>query len=458
LKFFQKNREILEVASLGVPIVVNHASFSLMQFTDAWIAGKLGSAALAAIMPASAMISLLSIFGIEALTTVSTQVSQHVGKGRRKACGGVTWQGIYCGLCFGWACLIYFPTAELIFRTLFGNQASTSAQLNALVKLEVDYFQVSLLSLAPLMVNTAVGNFLTGLGQSLSMMMAALLGVAANTILSYCLAFGWGGIPALGFVGIAWGTLFATLLQMLVLILLFLGPKRMRHEFRTSCAGFGTKRAFRLVKNGIAAGMHGCVDYLAWGVVLTWLISFSGESHLAAQAIMVRCITLSFLPAEGMSLALATLVGTSVGQRDYLQARRYARAGFILNAAWMSLMALIYLFFGHSIIQLFTGDPAIIEAASAAIQWVAAFQFFDALNVTYSNALQGAGDISWPSAINLTISLVVLLGGGLSVVTFLPGSASSGVWAVATLYVVAHGVIYFLRWHGREWQNKRFLA
>jgi Na+-driven multidrug efflux pump len=123
----------------------------------------------------------------------------------------------------------------------------------------------------------------------------------------------------------------------------------------------------------------------------------------------------------------------------------------------MILMALLYFALGGKIIRVFTNDEAVIAAGTTAMLWVAAFQFFDAMNVTYSNALQGAGDTAWPSAVNLVISLVILFGGGLAVVTFLPGTASSGVWAVATLYVIAHGILYGLRWKSRLWQDRRFI-
>ena len=439
------------VAVLGLPIVVNQASFALMQFTDAWIAGRLGGTALAAIGPAAVLASILSVCGLEALTSVTAQVSQSIGKGRPALAGLVTWQGIYCGALFGWACLIYYPTAGVIFPFLFRDQSP------ALVAFEVEYFQVSLLGLAPLMIATAIGNFFTGLGRPRFVMAAALVGVLANLIFSWGFTFGAFGFSAMGFKGIAWGTVLATLIQSLVLIAFFLIPQDLRGTYGTLRAGFSKKRCWKLLKTGIPAGIHGGVDYLAWAFVLTWLISFSGESHLAAQSIVVRCISLSFLPAEGMASALATLVGAAVGARDYLLARRYTQSALMLIIIWMTSMALIYFLFAEEILRLFTQDEAIIAAGRTAMLWVAAFQFFDALNVTYSNALQGAGDTAWPSVVNVTISLVVLLGGGLAVVTFLPGFASSGVWAAATLYVVAHGVIFHFRWAGRAWQQRRFI-
>ena len=423
-----------------------------MQFTDAWMAGKLGSTELAAMTPAGLLVSLLSIFGIEALTGVTAAVSQAIGKEKPTVAAMATWQGIYCGALFGMLCLVFYPAAYQVFDVLIRNQS------HELLTLETQYFQISLLGLAPLMVATALGNFFTGIGRTRTVMLASLVGVAANGLFSYALAFGFAGIGAMGFAGLAWGTLAATVLQGLILFACYLAPAPLRRIYRTHAAGFSKKRAWRLIRTGLPAGLHGSVDYLAWGVVLTWLISFFGEAHLGAQTIMVRCITLSFLPADGLASALTTLVGQATGARDYLLARRYARAGFLLIVTWMGTIGLIYVCFGGWIVRLFTDDPAVIAAGSTAILWVAAFQFFDAMNVTYTNALQGAGDTAWPGAVNLTLSLVILLGGGLAVITFLPGTASSGVWAVATFYIFCQGMIFYRRWRTRAWQNPALLV
>jgi len=449
--FSKKWPEAGAVARLGLPVVINHASLSAMQFTDVWIAGRLGGTELAAISPPAVLITLMSIFGIELLTGVTTHVSQSEGKGRSRACGMIAWQGIFCAAGMGLICLIYYPTAEIVMSTLFKNQSPE------LLELETQYFQISLIGLAPLLVSTAIGNFFTGLGKTSMVMVATLIGVVTNLVLSLCLSFGVGSFWGMGFAGIACGTVLATVLQGLIMLGLFVGPAALREKYGTSKANLNKRQAARLIRTGLPIGVHGSMDFLAWGVVLIWLISFFGEIHLAASSIMMRCISISFLPADGMASAILTLVGKAVGSRDYLLARRYTRAGFTLIAIWMTLMALIFAFFGGWIIQLFTDDPEIIAVSRTAILWVAAFQFFDAMNVTYINALSGAGDTAWASAVSFTLSLVVLLGGGLAVVTWLPWAGASGVWAVATFYIFCQGLSYYQRWRTRAWQNPAFL-
>jgi hypothetical protein len=49
-------------------------------------------------------------------------------------------------------------------------------------------------------------------------------------------------LPAAGFVGIAWGTLFAASLQALIIPGMILLPSRMRMDFGSTKAGFSKKR------------------------------------------------------------------------------------------------------------------------------------------------------------------------------------------------------------------------
>ncbi len=423
-----------------------------MQVVDAWLAGRMGSVHLAAITPAGLLVAAWTVLGSEMLSSVNTLASQSIGQGRPGAAGLYTWQGIFIGIGFSCLCFLTIPTASTVFNYLF------SSHTPEMIGLETLYYQIAMLALLPQLVSSAMGNFFAAIQQTRVLLLSTIAGVLINGWLSYGLAFGKMGMPHLGFAGLAWGTVFASLLQMIILGFWFLGAGSIRRPYQTGNIFFSGKRIAKSLRTGVPAGIHSFVDFISWGIVVTWLISFFGTAHIAAQTIMIRCITLCYLPAHGLSSALTTMVGQAAGARNYLLARRQARAALVLNASWMTGLAVLMLCFRDPIIHLFTDDPEIVAACRTAMLWVAAFQFFDAMNVTYADALQGAGDTFWPGCVNLTLSLVILLGGGLAMVVFFPEYESSGVWAAATVYVCAHGIIYALRWKGRAWQDRRFLA
>ena len=77
----------------------------------------------------------------------------------------------------------------------------------------------------------------------------------------------------------------------------------------------------------------------------------------------------------------------------------------------MVFIALVVYVFRYPIMHFFSEDPEVIAIGAQAMICVSLFQLFDAMNITYVHALQGAGDSAWPSVVNLFLSLVFLGGG-----------------------------------------------
>ena len=68
---------------LAGPIVVTTMTFTMMQFVDRLMVSNLGTAALAAVLPAGFIGMLPAGFVIGVLASVSTFVSQSMGRGRK---------------------------------------------------------------------------------------------------------------------------------------------------------------------------------------------------------------------------------------------------------------------------------------------------------------------------------------------------------------------------------------
>jgi len=287
-------------------------------------------------------------------------------------------------------------------------------------------------------------------------MAVTLVGVLANAGLNYCLIHGVKPFPELGFAGSAWGTVIASWLQAILLIGCFF-TRLDFHAYGLGCFRLSWNRMKRLLRVGVPAGVQGFLDLLSWGVLLAWLISHFDYKHLAAQTILTACIRFSFVPADGIASGLATLVGHAQGERNFLLAKRHTLWAFRLIATYMTFMAIVYYAARYPIMRLFTDDPEVIEIGASCMLFVAAFQYFDAMNVTHINALQGAGDTAWPTAMQLLLSSSILLGGGSYMVHHHPELQSSGVWLVAAIYVCAQGIVFRIRWIRGRWRRIRLL-
>ena len=428
---------------LAWPMIVTQGAVALMQFADVWMVSSVGTVALAAIAPAALMVAAVSTLGSGYLTAVHALVGQAHGSGETSRCGQLAWQGIWSALGIGILILALLPTTPYLFQA-FGHAAEIR-------KLEVVYFEICLFAILPQLIAYAVSAYFLVTGHPRKAMVGMLFAVALNFALNYAFIHGKLGAPKLGFAGAAWGTLIASCAYSALMLALFFYQRdaRAKGVHRIAPRRADLRKMRRI---GLPAGVQDSVELVSWGILLIILIGQFGAEHLAAASVLIRCMQLSFLPADGIGSALLALVANSIGENRFRQARAYARIAFRLSAAYMGSVAILLFLFRDPIMRAFSDNPQVIAIGTQAMICVSLFQLFDAMSVTYVHALQGAGDSAWPSVMNALLCLVILLGGGLIVIFKAPQLASFGIWIAAALYIAAQGLAFWARWRFGPWK------
>jgi len=101
---------------LAAPMIVTYVSFTAMQFVDRFMVSSLGTAALAAILPAGIISFVPASFALGVITSVNTFVSQSLGRGNKEDCSNYCWQAIlwaWLGL-GGFLIIKFFPNLGAI--------------------------------------------------------------------------------------------------------------------------------------------------------------------------------------------------------------------------------------------------------------------------------------------------------------------------------------------------------
>jgi multidrug resistance protein, MATE family len=430
------------------PLIVINLSITGMQFADAVMVAPLGQAALAALFPALMIYLIPVVFGHGILGVVNSYVAQSVGAGRPHESGRYAVQGVYIGATLGLVLLPQLWLAPAYFRWM-GHAPEVQA-------LEVDYFQWLLPSAAPSLVVVALSSFFTGILRPRVLVEASLLATLLNVGLNYLLIGGHFGFPAMGVAGAALGTSIATVVQAAYLLVRFLAPA-LRISHGTDAWGPDRTALTGLLKVGSPAGLLPVFDLLTWGVFILWMIGFFGTGHLAANTIVVRYLHLAFMPAFALAAVLTALVGQSIGAGSPAHARRAATLTYQLLGCYMGAIGLGFLVLREPLMRLFTDDPAVIAAGTAIFVCTAVYQAFDAMWITYSHALRGAGDTAWPSGAVLVLGSTVLVGGAWFMVKAFPELASLGPWIATTVYTVILGCTMLLRWRAGAWTARRLV-
>ncbi len=438
--------ELRSVIAMSVPIVITMCSRMAMDVSDFVMITFLGDDAQAAMLPAQVLLWSYIVLGMGIVTIVSTFVSQSLGRDRRADCGAYAWQAVYLALGFAAIGLALRPFVLPLVEWIGHDPA--------IQRLEVEYIQVAILTVAPTLAVSALSNFFNGVHRPQVTMWATIEGIAVNAVASLVLIFGIGGLPRLGIAGAAWGTLIGNVYQVLRLMLRLCGPAYHR-EFQTRSSWRPDRgKMLNILRTGGPQGVQFVSDVVVWAVFINVLVGTCfGKVHLIATNVVWQYMRISFMPCLGVGIALTSLVGRALGEGNPELAMRLTRNAVTGMVGFMGTCALVFFFGRRELISLFNDAPAVVTIGSQVLICAAIFQVSDALCLGYNSALRGAGDTFWPSMVFIITHWVVVIGGGWLMVYSVPHWGSVGPWIAATALIVLLGVLLWGRWQGRKWMK-----
>ncbi len=175
----------------------------------------------------------------------------------------------------------------------------------------------------------------------------------------------------------------------------------------------------------------------------------------------MRLNMVAFLPMLGMGQAVSILVGQRLGADRPDLAEQSVFTGLKWVFGYMCVIAAIYLFFPGVLVGLFEGgrDPDAYARVAALVPrllvCVAVYSLADALNLTFSFALRGAGDTRFVSVLTFCLAWPIMV-----LPTFVVVRSGGGVlsaWWFATAYIVAMAVCFGLRFRSGKWKAMRVI-
>jgi MATE family multidrug resistance protein len=441
-----------ELLTLALPLVVSQSFMTAQVFADTLLLAWHDPLEMAASFPA--MMWFWLPFGLLQATAgyVATFVAQYTGAGRHHRVGPAVWQGILFAVAAGLLFLLMVPAAPSLI--------ALGGHTPALQGLEVTYLRCLSFAALPMLVMSAINGFFSGRGQTWTVLGIEVAGTVVNIAGGLVLISGRLGFPEWGIAGAGWSTVAGSWVSALVALVLFLRP-RFAREFRT-LAGWRPERELfgRLLRYGLPAGSQVFSDVLVFHVFVQ-LVGRLGEAQAGATALTVRLNMVAFLPMLGMVQAVSILVGQRLGGEQPDLAERSAYTGLKWVFAYMSLVAFAYLTIPGVMVSVFEGqaDPehfsAVAELVPALLAMAAAYSLADAVNMTFSFSLRGAGDTRFVSVVTFLLAWPIMV-----IPTYLlvqSGGAIEWAWAFATAYILAMAACFSLRFRSGKWKAMRVI-
>jgi len=431
---------------LSAPMVVTTVSFTIMQFVDRLMVSRLGTDALAAILPAAYVSFLPSGFAIGALTSLNTFVSQSLGRGDKRSCANYYWQALYMGFAYFLAVVaIMWPTAPWIFKLM--------GQPENIIGMEVVYLRIILYAHILAVINWSSGQFFMGIHRPIITMFASICGQVVNVAANYALIFGKFGFPAMGIAGAGWGIFIGIGVCSIINVAVFLGAGMNEAYNSRTTRNLHFGRMYDLLKVGLPAGFGLTVNVAFWGMILFALVGRFGTEALAATSAVLSYTSLSVLPVVGMGTALTAAVGRTIGRGRKDLALKQTSICLRVSMIYMGLVGICFFVFRNALMRFWSTDAQVIHTGIEILICAAIYQAFHAARTIYSGSLRGAGDTVWLAIISAFGAVVILGLGGAIIAWLFPNLEALGPWIAATASIISVGLANRWRFKSKKWMG-----
>ncbi|MFD3822964.1 MATE family efflux transporter [Streptomyces sp. NPDC058625] len=421
-----------EIVTLAVPAFGALVAEPLFVMADSAIVGHLGTAQLAGLGVASALLmTAVSVFVFLAYATTAA-VARRVGAGDLPSAIRQGMDGIWLALFLGAGVVAVVLPAAPALVDLFG--ASDTASPYA-----ITYLRISSLGIPAMLIVLAATGVLRGLQDTRTPLYVAVGGFAANGVLNVALVYGAG----FGIAGSAWGTVIAQWgMAAVYLIVVLRGARKHGASLRPDLAG---------IRASAQAGAPLLVRTLSLRAILmitTAVAARMGDSDIAAHQIILSLWSLLAFALDAIAIAGQAIIGRYLGAGDAQGARQVCRRmvewGFAVGVALGVLVVLARPVF----LPLFTRDPTVTDTALPALVIVALSQPISGIVFVLDGVLMGAGDgpyLAWAMLITLAVFtpfalLVPVFGGGLT-----------ALWGTMTLMMTVRLLTLWFRTRSGRW-------
>ncbi len=370
------NRTVLKLA---IPSIFANITVPLVGMADTAIAGRLGDATvLGGIAIASMLFDLL--YWNMGFLRVGTggMVAQAYGRGDYKDAMSTFALGITTALAFAFL----FIVCQWVYVEAAFHFIECSPGIEALAR---EYFFIRIWAApATLSLNVFKGFFI-GMQNAVSPMAVDITVNVTNIAASIFFAF----YAGLGFSGIAWGTLVAQYVGLILAVSLMVFQYR-RHfhlmDIRNDIRPGKIRKFFMLNADLFVRSL--CFLFIYAG--LTSLAAKYGDVDLAVSSIMMKLMLLYSYFIDGFAYAGEALSGRYIGARDRESLTRAVKVIFMWCCGIGIVSTLGYWAGGEWLVGLMATDATVIAESARFLPWLLVMPFVSSVAFTWDGIFIGA--------------------------------------------------------------------
>lgn len=386
LDIFRKYRDNYKsIIKLGLPILIGQLGMIAVGFADNIMVGQYSTEALASASFVNNIFNVAILGCIGFTYGLTPLIGALFTQKRYDTIGAIMRNGlllntIFSILILGIMTILYFNVDKM-------------GQPEELLPLIRPYYLLFLAGIIPISIFNVFAQWAYAINRTKMPMWIILVANIANVVGNYMLIYGAWGCPELGLTGAGISTLFSRILSMACILVVFF----VFREYRKYREGFTQSQISKL--------LLGQINRTSWPVSLqmafeTGAFSLSaimagwlGKIPLASFQVMLIVGTLGFCIYYSFAASVSVLVSNAAGLKDNAKIRRIAFSGFHILLLIATISSLIFILFGEILIKAFTEDQAVIITSLTLIFPLVLYQYGDATQINFANALRGTSNV-----------------------------------------------------------------
>ncbi len=364
-------RYIKELLHLAMPMIMGNLGMILIGAGDVFVAAKYSTNTLASISIGNSIITIIFLFGIGLLASISPLLSNF--RGARNDVKK------YFLPTIGFSMILAFLSAIIILLCvpIIDKLGFESILVPDIKK----YMIICAFSTFGAYLQMALKEYLQAFEIVFFPNLLNIVGVFFHLFLDFVFVFGMFNVPAMGATGLAVATLVSR--TAFGLIMLFY------------CLSFINVRKYRdlgyfanLLKIGFPIAMAILLEVAAFNLITIFIGRVSGV-YAAAQNILLTVTTATFMIPMAISNAIAVKVGFANGAANFTDMKRYSTAGVLVSVGFMSICALGFIFYPKVFVNIFTQDAELVKICVPILLLAGLFQIFDGLQISLGGVFKG---------------------------------------------------------------------
>lgn len=432
-----------KILKLAIPSIIENTLQTSVGFIDTLMISSIGLAAVTGIGTANSIISIFLAIYVAIGIGASSLVSRKLGANDNLSASKSASKGLVLLLLVS----LLFTITSLFFST----------PLLRLMGLDNEYLKLGQTFLVvvgsfsfTIGLSTYFGSILRAQGNTKTPMYVGLLINIINILIDYCLIFGFLFIPPLGVLGTAIGTVISRIIGSIILYI-YVQKSNVKISFKNINKDYDYKEINQLT-------IPSALERLAMRfgqVVYFGLIIFISEETFAAHNITAQIEGFTYMPALGLASAASTLVGFSIGQKKYNDAKKYGLKSVYIGIISMSLLGIVEYIFAPFFASIFTDEQHIIDMIVIALRTNAIFQPAVATSLIITGALQGMGDTKSP-LISTLLGMWLLRVLGVYFFGIVLNLGIMGVWLSIGIDLTIRAIIMLVKYR-LNFKSKKFI-